>query len=115
MTGSAYALSLTVPSDGFAVTAGEPVIGGLHGATRHHHCSHCLSWVFTRPDGMAFVNLRAPMLDDALWFAPFVEVWTSQKLPFAETGAPHSYAGETPHEDYPSLIAAYQTSGARPA
>ena len=36
MTASAYSLSVAVPSEGFAVTKGEPVIGGLHGATRHY-------------------------------------------------------------------------------
>lgn len=113
MTGSAYALSLTLPNDGFAVTAGEPVIGGLHGPTRHFHCGFCMSWVFTRPSGMDFVNLRAPMLDDARWFAPFVEMWTSEKLPFAQTGAVHSFVGDPPFSDYPRLIEAYQMSGAR--
>jgi hypothetical protein len=114
MTGAAYALSLTLPSDGFAVIAGDPAVGGLHGATRHFHCTYCMSWVFTRPQGMDFVNLRATMLDDARWFAPFVEMWSSEKLSFAETGAAHSYTADPPLSDYPALIAAYQTAGVRP-
>src|SRR3546814_4064747 len=75
MTGSAFSLTVTVPGEGFTVTKGEPVIGGLHGEVRHHHCPHCLSWVFTRPpEGpMTFVNVRATMLDDPGWFVPFVE------------------------------------------
>ena len=69
MTASAFSLTLTIPSDGFAVTAGEPVIGGLHGATRHHFCPYCMSWMFTRPEGFdAFVNLRPSVLDDHSWF-----------------------------------------------
>ena len=72
MTGSAYSLSAAIPSDGFRVTAGEPVIGGLHGATRHYFCGHCMSWLFTRPEGMDwFVNLRPTMLDEPGWFEPF--------------------------------------------
>jgi hypothetical protein len=54
------------------VTKGEPVIGGLHGATRHYFCPHCMSWMFTRAEGFDwFVNLRATMLDDPSWFTPF--------------------------------------------
>jgi hypothetical protein len=49
MSASAYSLSVAVPSDGFEVIQGEPVIGGLHGdQSRHHHCDWCKSWVFTR-------------------------------------------------------------------
>ena len=33
MSSSAFSLTLTVPSGGFEVTAGEPVVGGLHGPT----------------------------------------------------------------------------------
>jgi hypothetical protein len=30
MTASAFSLTLSVPSEGFAVTSGDPVIAGLH-------------------------------------------------------------------------------------
>lgn len=47
------------------MTAGEPVIGALHGPNRHFYCGHCTSWVFTRPHGLDWlVNFRATMLDD---------------------------------------------------
>src|SRR3546814_10423686 len=84
ITGSAFSLPVTVPGEGFTLTKGEPVIGGLHGEVRHHHCPHCLSWVFTRPpEGpMTFVNVRATMLDDPGWFVPFVESYTSDILPW---------------------------------
>jgi hypothetical protein len=108
MTGSAYSLSAAVPSEGFAVTRGEPVIGGLHGASRHFFCPHCMSWLFTRPEGIdAFVMLRSVMLDDTAGIAPFIETWTSEKLAFATTGAVHSYAGFPPMEDYPRLLKAF--------
>ena len=54
MSASAFSLSVGIPSDGFLVTEGEPVLGGLHGSTRHYFCPHCLSWMFTRPEGMDF-------------------------------------------------------------
>jgi len=52
MTASAFSLSVLYPSASFEVVQGEPVIGGLHGATRHFFCPHCMSWLFTRMPGM---------------------------------------------------------------
>ncbi|MCQ1571464.1 GFA family protein [Neorhizobium galegae] len=105
MSASAFSLSAAIPSEGFAVTQGEPVIGGLHGSdARHYHCPHCKSWMFTKPVGMDwFVNLRPTMLDDAQWFAPFVETYTSEKLPWAATPAVHSYETFPPMEAYEGL------------
>lgn len=116
MSASAFTLTLSIPSEGFEVTQGETVTGGLRGPqVHHHHCDACKSWVFTRVEGMDFfVNLRATMLDDHGWFAPFVEVWTSEKLPWAETGAVHSFAAQPEMDAYQGLIADYQQRGARP-
>jgi hypothetical protein len=104
MTASAYSLSALVPAEGFEVTKGEPVLGGLkQGGIHHFTCPDCASWLFTRWDGMEdLLNLRATMLDDTSWFAPFFETYTSEKLVFAETGAAMSFdrfpdAGEFPH------------------
>ena len=108
MSASAFSLSVAVPSDGFAVIAGTPVIGGLHGATRHYFCPHCMTWMFTRPEGMDwFVNLRATMLDNAGSLAPFVETYTAEKLPFAQTGAVHSFATLPPMEAWEGLMKDY--------
>jgi hypothetical protein len=108
MTASAFSLTLTIPSEGFAVTAGEPALGGVHGATRHHFCPHCMSWMFTRPEGLDwFVNLRPTMLDEPDWFTPFIETWTSEKLPWAETPAVHSYATLPALEEYEGLLAEF--------
>jgi hypothetical protein len=115
MSASAFSLSLAIPSQGFEVSAGVPVIGGLHGASRHYFCPHCMSWMFTRPEGMDwFVNLRAPVLDRHDWFAPFVETFTDEKLRWATTGAPHSFAKLPADDAFPALIDAYARQGARP-
>jgi hypothetical protein len=104
MSSSAYSLSAAIPAAGFRVTEGEPVIGGLHGATRHFFCPLCMSWMFTRPEGMDFfVNLRPTMLDDARWFTPFVETCTAERLPWATTPAVHSYERFPPFEDFERL------------
>jgi hypothetical protein len=111
MSASAFSLSVATPSDGFAVIEGEPVIGGLHGPTRHYVCPHCMSWMFTRPEGYdTFVNVRATLLDDTRWFVPFIETMTSEKLPWATTPAVHSYEKFPPFEDYEALVEAYVAS-----
>jgi hypothetical protein len=108
MTASAFSLSALYPGERFAVIAGEPVIGGLHGATRHLFCPHCMSWLFTRPEGLdAFVNVRATLLDDARSFTPFVETWTRERLPWARTPAEHSFEEFPPQERFPELLQAF--------
>jgi hypothetical protein len=106
MSSSAYSLSAAIPAEGFEVTEGQPVIGGLHGAETHHYfCPHCMTWMFTRHEGMDwFVNLRPTMLDDANGFSPFIETFTSEKLPWATTIAVHSYETFPSMEDYPGLV-----------
>jgi hypothetical protein len=108
MTASAFSLSAMYPSQGFEVTSGEPVIGGLHGARRHFFCPHCLSWLFTRPPGVdQFVMVRSTMFDDAGSDAPFIETWTSEKLPWATTPAVHSFERYPPPEQFPILLAEF--------
>ena len=115
MTASAFSLSSLYPTDRFEVATGEPVIGGLHGATRHYFCPHCLSWLFTRPEGMDdLVNVRATMLDDAHDYWPFIETFTREKLPWATTGAVHSFAGFPPMERYPALLGEFSQMRASP-
>jgi hypothetical protein len=115
MTASAYSLSVAVPASGFAIVQGEPVIGGLHGASRHYHCPHCKSWLFTRPEGLDdLVNLRASMLDDRAWFAPFVETCTAEAYSWAKTGAAHSFANIPEAQAFGPLVAEFATRGPRP-
>jgi hypothetical protein len=111
MTASAFSLGALYPSDGFEVTSGSPVIGGLHGPHRQYFCPHCMSWILTRPEGMdAFVNIRPTMLDDARSFTPFIETYTSEKLPWAITPAAHSFEKYPPMEQFPELLADYAQS-----
>jgi hypothetical protein len=108
MSASAFSLSAAIPSDGFSVTQGEPVIGGLHGVHPHFFCPHCMSWMFTRLQGIdRFINLRPTMLDDVSWFAPFIETCTKERLPWATTPAVHRYESFPPMEDYARLIGEY--------
>jgi hypothetical protein len=113
MTASAFSLSAAIPSDAFEVIAGEPVIGGLHGDPRHYFCPYCMSWMFTRAEGMDwFVNIRTTMLDEPRWNRPFIETYTSEKVDWATTPAVHSFPQFPPFEDYQGLVAAYQAQAA---
>lgn len=114
MTGGACSLTVTIPADGFEVTRGEPVIGGLDDA-RHHHCNACKSWVFTRVPAMDWlVHLRATMLDDCRWFVPFIELWTDERLPTATTGPLCRFPQEPELEQFPTLMAQFAAEGVRP-
>jgi hypothetical protein len=108
MSSSAYSLSVAIPTPGFEVTRGEPVIGGLRNpAQKHFFCPRCMTWMFTRamPE---FVNVRATLLDDATWFSPFMETWTRTRLPWASTPAVRSYEEFPPMEDYEKLISEFR-------
>lgn len=113
MSASAFSCSAAIPSQGFEVTSGEPVIGGAHGNdTHHYHCPRCKTWLFTKPVGMDwFVNLRPSVLDDVSWFAPFIETYTSAKFPWAETGAVHRFEKYPPMEAFETLMKDYAQRG----
>ena len=105
MTGSAFSLSTLYSSAGFKVTSGVPVIGGLHGATRHFFCAYCMSWLFTRPEGPDdFVNVRATMMADAPNFTPFMETCTDEKLSWVTLPAAHSFSQFPKREQFPALV-----------
>jgi hypothetical protein len=71
-----------------------------------------MTWMFTRPEGLDFfVNLRPTMLDDASWYVPFVETYTSEKLPWASVPARHSYPRFPPVEDFEGLMQAFAAAG----
>jgi hypothetical protein len=108
MSASAFSLSSLYPAAAFEVTAGAPVIGGLHGSPRHFFCPHCMSWMFTRPDEVGdVVNVRATLFDDTSGYAPFMETYTVEKLPWAKTGAIHSFERFPEPQDYPPMLKAF--------
>lgn len=111
MSASAFSLSAAVPSDAFSITQGEPVLGGLRGELQHFFCDYCMSWLFTRVGGFeSIVNIRVTMLDDPSRFPPFIETYTTEKLPWATTPAVHSFPQFPPIEDYEDLARQYASS-----
>ena len=112
MSASAYSLTAMIPAGGFSVTRGTPVVGGLHGPhLRHFFCPDCMTWMFTRVDGVDdFVNVRPTLLRDASWFVPFIETMTRERLAWARTPAVHGFAGFPPEEAYADLMAEYSAA-----
>ncbi len=108
MTGSAFSVSALVLSSNFEVMSGDPVIGGLRGATRHYFCLSCMSWLFTRPEGMdEVVNLRSTLFGALADRPPFIETWTSGRREWAVTGAVHSFAELPDPSTFPELMQAF--------
>ena len=107
MSGSAYSLSAAIPSAGFTVTEGEPVVAGASPEAGHHFCPDCMTWMFTRPEEGGFVNVRATLFDDTTGYAPFMETYTVEKLPWATTGAAHSFERFPEPKDYPPMLKAF--------
>ena len=108
MSASAYSLSSAYPEEAFELVNGEPVIGGLHGATRHYFCPHCKSWMFTRPEGMdGLVNIRTTMFDRPDAAPPFIEFFRNEAFAWAQTGAVHSYATAPESGEFPALLAEF--------
>ena len=114
MASSAFSLTLTLPADGFEITQGDPVPGGLSRDV-HYFCPRCMTWMFTRPTGMDWmVSLRPTMLDDHAWFAPYVETYVSEKLRWATTPARHSFDTFPAMDAWDPLVAEYADSAQRP-
>jgi len=108
MSASAFSLSAAIQSDAFSILLGQPIIGGLRGATRHYFCGFCMSWIYTQPDGFdSFVNIRITMLDDPRPYPPYIETYTSERLPWATTPAARSFEQFPPVEDYETLAREY--------
>jgi hypothetical protein len=115
MSASAFSLTLAIPSEGFDVTAGKPVIGGAHGPTRHFFCPHCMSWMFTRPEGMdEFVTCGPPCSTIIIGLFPSSRFGRGERLAWASTPAVHSFATQPEFEDYAKLLEAFARQGARP-
>jgi hypothetical protein len=105
MTASAFSLSEGYSSAAFRLTQGDVVLGGIHGPTRHYFCDYCKSWLYTEPEGVPdFVNVRSTQFDAPRPDSPFMETYVSEALPWARTGAAHSYDKLPAMEEWPALM-----------
>jgi len=107
MTGGAYSLSSLYPVERFS-SDGETTVGGLKGGTKHHFCPSCMSWLFTVPEGLdEFVNVRSSMFENASEHRPFADMWLSEALPGASSGAPKGFASVPNEQGFGALVGAY--------
>ena len=107
LSASAFSLSAMIPSQGFEVIKGEPVVGALHGKDPYMFCSRCKNWLFTGIANGAFVNVRPALFDVPQWSTPFVESCVTEKLPWATTPAKYSFEKFPPPDQYAKLTAEY--------
>ncbi|MEM6897783.1 MAG: GFA family protein, partial [Pseudomonadota bacterium] len=93
MSAGAYTLTTMFPKDSVSFS-GDFVIGGLRSSERtHYFCASCLNIVYSQMrQAPERVNLRTSLLQDAAAFLPFIEIRTDERLPWASTSAPHSFA-----------------------
>jgi hypothetical protein len=108
MTASAFSLSEGYPAEALRLSSGETVMGGIHGPSRHHHCDHCKSWLFTEPEGVeGYVNVRSAMFDQPRTEKPYVEVYVAEALPWAVIGSERQYDTLPERDEWPNLIQEY--------
>lgn len=109
MSASAFSLTMMVPASGFAVTRGDPAVGGARAPDcQHWFCPHCMSWMYTRIPGMdGLVNLRPSMFDVPAWSEPFIETMCARKLPWVTTPAAHRFEAFPPAHSFEALMQAY--------
>lgn len=108
MTGGPYSLGAIYASDAVAFAAGETTPIGADPAAGHQGCPRCASWVITRPPGLGDITVvRSSLFEDADRFAPFVESFVSEKLPFVGPVAPHRFERFPDPDEFPRLVGAY--------
>jgi hypothetical protein len=108
MTGGPYSLGAIYPSAAVALEGKETIPVGADPAAGHRGCPRCASWILSSPPGVGdIVVVRSSLFEDAAAFAPFVESFTSEKLPFVGTVAPHGFERFPDPAEFPALVAAY--------
>jgi hypothetical protein len=111
---SAFSSVISLPGSGFEITRGEPEAGWSPSEHRHFFCPRCRNWLFLSVSGMGIINLRATMLDEHRWFAPYIEIFAANKLPWVSTGARHSFAGMPDAQAFESSMQSFACDGPRP-
>ena len=117
MSASAYSLTLTVPADGFEVTKGEPVLGGLKSAGSHHYPLPRLHQLDVHPRrGLRLVRQSAPVRRSTSMAGsrPCSKSGRARSCPGPRHRAKHSYESTPEIADWQMLIQAYAAEGARP-
>ncbi|MGO7907073.1 GFA family protein [Rhizobium leguminosarum] len=111
LTSSAFSLCVSIPTTGFRATGIEPVVGALHGDTRHLYCPYCKNWLYSLPAGVeSYVNVHPTSFDNIEWLSPFVEVHIAEKLAWATTPAMHSFKVFPDPKTFRQLVEEFQAT-----
>jgi hypothetical protein len=88
-SGGAFAISMIVARENFAVTAGETVTFDKRADSgrivRQHACPTCHTRLFNEPlSSPGIIVLKPGTLDDSGWARPVGAIWTESRVPWAE-------------------------------
>lgn len=112
--GSAFAASMIVRAEDFAVIAGTTVRYDKRADSgrivQQHSCPHCQTRLFNAPQpGSDIYVVRPGTLDDASWAAPVGNIWTASRAPWVTIDpAQPSFAGQAPSRE--PLFAAWRAA-----
>lgn len=106
MSASAFSLTAVIPTQGFDVTEGNSVIGGLKSPrTRHFFCPSCLTWLCTKvPQMELLVNVRSSIFGDHSWVEPFIETMVSNRQDWVKLTSRHRFSTFPKSDEYETLM-----------
>ncbi len=86
-SGSAFGMSLIVPTQSFQLLTGEPkIFSRSSDSGRLVHCAFCPTCgtrIYHSPEAMkGSVNIKPGTLDDTSWLEPGLHVWTKSRQPW---------------------------------
>ncbi|WP_430246100.1 GFA family protein [Neorhizobium sp. DAR64861/K0K2] len=108
MSAGPYSLGAIYADEAVTIVSGKTSPIGADPYAGHQGCPHCASWVISRPPVLVdMVVVRSALFEDAAAFAPFVETFTSEKLPFVSLIAPHRFERFPNPSEFPTLMSEY--------
>ena len=113
-TGSAFSMSMPVPSEGFVLIEGATITRDLPGGSgallTQHFCEHCLTRTHTAPHVFPnVIYVRPGTLDDRSWLKPAAQLWTRSAQRWACVEGVLSF--ETSASDPRQLAEAFRRMG----
>ena len=111
-SGSAFGMSLAVPSDAFSMRSGTPKVWTRSSASGHGvacaFCAECGVRIYHRPERKpGSVNVKPGTLDDTGWLDPAAHLWTGSAQPWINLADGRIQAVAQP-DDFRAIRAAWQ-------
>ena len=111
-SGSAFGMSLAVPSDTFSMRSGTPKTWTRSSASLHRvacaFCADCGVRIYHRPERKPdTINVKPGTLDDTTWLDPAAHLWTGSAQPWINLDDGRIRAVAQP-DDFRAIRAAWQ-------